>query len=175
MVDGLRYQITPPDESFNDFVNRLKGLDDSIHRRNGLRQPNKTTGSWRSSPPTTSNPTGKKNPGTADRKEERNLERERRCTGHLCFFCASPDHQVRECPEKLALDRAARTRSLRAASTDPAPVPAPAPVSAPASVPAPAPVSTTELSGNARALSCLAAPLRAIARIHLLFGSLLPH
>ena len=75
MLDGLRYQITPPDESFNDFINRLKGLDDSIRRRNGLRQPNKTTGSWRSSPPTTSNPTGKKNPGTADRKEERDLER----------------------------------------------------------------------------------------------------
>ena len=82
MLDELRHQNAPPDETSNAFVDRPKHLDDSICRTKALRAPGRTGGHWRTGEAARNHAHMAAENLTAapNRPAERERQRERRCT-----------------------------------------------------------------------------------------------
>ena len=158
LADRLCCQAVPPSESFADFVDRIKCLDDGVRRTRALHAlaPARFPRTAAAAPAAASAaPAAAPNaPATADpRSQPRGPltpdEKARRFEGGLCLYCGQAGHMANVCPNRHAgSGRASRTRELRVAAA--AAASAPAPASAPTPAPAPVAASSTPIEPSGK-------------------------
>ncbi len=99
LLEALRYEPEPADETATQYEIRLKRLDDRLRRYTGLanvRSTNRRTVPTASEPrASTDVPRGRVEPLSAE-------ERDERLASGLCFRCGGPDHKARDCPLRSA-------------------------------------------------------------------------
>jgi len=112
--EALSRALTPPDETFEEYVRRVKGLDGQLRQfaaenrgsgRPGYRAPSRQP----ESAPGPS-PAGSSSAHSGSRGPLSQEERARRFAEQLCLYCGEPGHRARECEARLATTRAGPQR-----------------------------------------------------------------
>ena len=137
LLDRISGQVTPPGESLDGYVDRLKNLDDSLRRAKALKASQGigtvgNVGRWPNRPARPTATTNMNPPaGTAGTPTVVTTsaslgmgrwitpeERERRAREGRCFFCAEHGHMAAACPHAPPpRSRTSRLNTLRAAAT----------------------------------------------------------
>jgi hypothetical protein len=117
ILEALRYQDAPEEETIEAFIGRVKRLDERLRRHQAQAKPPVTPTPRTTPKPATPSTQSGTHPGPMDLSAARRTRldpatRQERFDKKLCLYCGEPNHIAAECPNRSA-------RALRAAATAP--------------------------------------------------------